>query len=79
MVDVIINVIIQIIVIVISKYDYKWLAVCVLSHGRRVANVDQIIGCDGQVKNDVDGDGYDNDGDDNDYNDNEDVDQIIDW
>jgi len=31
-----------------SKYDYKWLAVCVLSHGRRVANVDQIIGCDGQ-------------------------------
>jgi len=31
-----------------SMYDYKWLAVCVLSHGRRVANVDQIIGCDGQ-------------------------------
>ena len=76
MVDVIINVIIQIIVIVISKYDYKWLAVCVLSHGRRVANVDQIIGCDGQVKNDVDGDDYDDD--DDDYNDNEDVDQIID-
>ena len=37
-------------------YDYKWLAVCVLSHGRRVANVDQIIGCDGQVKINADDD-----------------------
>ena len=36
----------------ISNYDYKWLAVCVLSHGRRVANVDQIIGCDGMVSDD---------------------------
>ena len=40
----------------ISMYDYKWLAVCVLSHGRRVANVDQIIGCDGQVKINADDD-----------------------
>jgi len=31
-----------------STYNYQWLAVCVLSHGRRIANVDQIIGCDGQ-------------------------------
>ena len=53
----------------ISMYDYKWLAVCVLSHGRRVANVDQIIGCDGQVKNNVDDD---DDGDDGDHDDDDD-------
>ena len=47
-----------------SKYDYKWLAVCVLSHGRRVANVDQIIGCDGQV-GDHDCHAYDDHGHDN--------------
>ena len=34
----------------LSTYNYQWLAVCVLSHGRRIANVDQIIGCDGQVQ-----------------------------
>ena len=34
----------------LSTYNYQWLAVCVLSHGRRIANVDQIIGCDGQVE-----------------------------
>jgi len=26
---------------------YHWLAVCILSHGRRVGNVDEILGCDG--------------------------------
>ena len=53
----------------ISMYDYKWLAVCVLSHGRRVANVVQIIGADGQVKNNVDDD---DDGDDGDHDDDDD-------
>ena len=40
--------------LLLSTYNYQWLAVCVLSHGRRIANVDQIIGCDGQVQLDDD-------------------------
>ena len=27
-------------------YNYNWVAVCILSHGRRVDNVDQVINLD---------------------------------
>ena len=27
---------------------YNWVAVCVLSHGRRKANRDEVLGCDGE-------------------------------
>ena len=44
------NIFIYALTFLLSTYNYQWLAVCVLSHGRRIANVDQIIGCDGQVE-----------------------------
>jgi hypothetical protein len=31
-----------------SHPSFEWIVVCVLSHGRRVANVDEVLGCDGK-------------------------------